>query len=309
MKERKTAQTNPPSCAVSMTSWWRCRRKSDLTRTSLSSMSPSSRCRRPRSPMRRAVAWSMTNSSLCSTASSTRPVTLLRSNRPACSWKRSWLFTKFTVRGRAEAMELQLRKIQKLHGRLELLSGLRIGASESEIRIGGVDNQVIRHPHTGHPYIPGSSLKGKVRSLLEWLSGGDQLEDSDAAELGPTRLAFWDAPLNEQWRKEIEKDNLLVEVKTENRIDRIRGVAEHPRQTERVPAGAVFDFTVSMKVLNIDGDGEALRTVLFRGLRLLELDSLGGSGSRGYGKVKFRDLALDHESVQNEFEKLDPFSA
>jgi CRISPR-associated protein Csm3 len=235
-------------------------------------------------------------------------------------------------------MELQLRKIQKLHGRLELLSGLRIGASESEIRIGGVDNQVIRHPHTGHPYIPGSSLKGKVRSLLEWLSGavkpeplsykdigraplvkpilqlfgvggGDQLEDSDAAELGPTRLAFWDAPLNEQWRKEIEKDNLLVEVKTENRIDRIRGVAEHPRQTERVPAGAVFDFTVSMKVLNIDGDGEALRTVLFRGLRLLELDSLGGSGSRGYGKVKFRDLALDHESVQNEFEKLDPFSA
>src|SRR5579875_3815231 len=225
--------------------------------------------------MRRAVAWSMTNSSLCSTASSTRPVTLLRSNRPACSWKRSWLFTKFTVRGRAEAMELQLRKIQKLHGRLELLSGLRIGASESEIRIGG----------------------------------GDQLEDSDAAELGPTRLAFWDAPLNEQWRKEIEKDNLLVEVKTENRIDRIRGVAEHPRQTERVPAGAVFDFTVSMKVLNIDGDGEALRTVLFRGLRLLELDSLGGSGSRGYGKVKFRDLALDHESVQNEFEKLDPFSA
>jgi CRISPR/Cas system CSM-associated protein Csm3 (group 7 of RAMP superfamily) len=37
-------------------------------------------------------------------------------------------------------MELQLVKIQKLQGRLELLSGLRIGASEGEIRIGGVDN-------------------------------------------------------------------------------------------------------------------------------------------------------------------------
>jgi CRISPR-associated protein Csm3 len=236
-------------------------------------------------------------------------------------------------------MELQLRKIQKLHGHLELVSGLRIGASESEIRIGGVDNQVIRHPHTGHPYIPGSSLKGKVRSLLEWLSGavkpeplsyqdigraplakpilqlfgvggGDQLKDTEAAELGPTRLAFWDAPLTEQWRKEVEDDNnLLVEVKTENRIDRIRGVAEHPRQTERVPAGAVFDFTVSIKVLNIDSDGKALRAVLFRGLRLLELDSLGGSGSRGYGKVKFCDLALGGESIQAEFEKLDPFSA
>lgn len=236
-------------------------------------------------------------------------------------------------------MELQLCKIQKLHGHLELLSGLRIGASEGEIRIGGVDNQVIRHPHTGHPYIPGSSLKGKVRSLLEWLSGavkpeplsykdidraplvksilqlfgvggGDKLSNEEAAELGPTRLGFWDAPLNEQWREKIENDNnLLVEVKTENRIDRIRGVAEHPRQTERVPASAVFDFTVSIKVLNSDGDGKELRTVLFRGLRLLELDSLGGSGSRGYGKVKFRDLVLDHESVQNEFEKLDPFSA
>jgi CRISPR type III-A-associated RAMP protein Csm3 len=75
------------------------------------------------------------------------------------------------VRGRAEAMQLALHRIEKLEARLELLSGLRIGASEGEIRIGGVDNQVIRHPYTGHPYIPGSSLKGKVRSLLEWLSG------------------------------------------------------------------------------------------------------------------------------------------
>lgn len=236
-------------------------------------------------------------------------------------------------------MELQLRKIEKLQGHLKLLSGLRIGASEGEIRIGGVDNQVIRHPYTNEPYIPGSSIKGKVRSLLEWLSGavkqeplsykeigqaelvkpilqlfgvggGDQLKDTEAAELGPTRLAFWDAPLNKRWRKEIEdENNLLVEVKTENRIDRIRGVAEHPRQTERVPAGAVFDFTVSMKVLNIDGDGNALRTLLFRGLRLLELDSLGGSGSRGYGKVKFRDLRLDGEDVQTRFDLLDPFAA
>jgi len=236
-------------------------------------------------------------------------------------------------------MELQLRKIEKLQGHLKLLSGLRIGASEGEIRIGGVDNQVIRHPYTNEPYIPGSSIKGKVRSLLEWLSGavkpeplsykhigqselvkpilqlfgvggGDQLKDTEAAELGPTRLAFWDAPLNAQWRKEIEdENNLLVEVKTENRIDRIRGVAEHPRQTERVPAGAVFDFTVSMKVLSIDGDGNALRTLLFRGMRLLELDSLGGSGSRGYGKVKFGELRLDGEDVQARFDTLDPFTA
>ena len=130
--------------------------------------------------------------------------------------------------------------------------------------------------------------------------------------MGPTRLAFWDAPFTEKWRSDIggRGNHLWVEVKTENRIDRIRGVAEHPRQSERVPAGAIFDFTVSIKVLNIDAEaGGKLRRVLYRGLRLLELDSLGGSGSRGYGKVKFRGLQLDREPVQAEFEALDPFSA
>lgn len=233
---------------------------------------------------------------------------------------------------------MQLIRIQKLEGNLELLSGLRIGASEGEIRIGGVDNQVIRHPHTGYPYIPGSSLKGKVRSLLEWRSGavkpaplefrdindryplvkpilqlfgvggGDQLTDDQARQLGPTRLSFWDAPLCGDWVDRIQKENqLLVEVKTENRIDRIKGVAEHPRQAERVPSGATFDFRLSIKVLDTDGDGAELRRVLFQGLRLLELDSLGGSGSRGYGKVKFKDLRLDGSDVQREFNQTKPF--
>jgi CRISPR-associated protein Csm3 len=235
---------------------------------------------------------------------------------------------------------MQLIKIQKLEATLELLSGLRVGASEGEIRIGGVDNQVIRNPHNNQPYIPGSSLKGKVRSLLEWRSGavkseplgfrdisdrypdvkrilqlfgvggGDQLNEQQAKDLGPTRLAFWDALLQSDWVKRIEGDNLLLtEIKTENRIDRIKGVAEHPRQTERVPAGALFDFRLSIKLLDIDGDGAQLRKTLLGGLRLLELDSLGGSGSRGYGKLKFRNLRLGDSDLQAEFDALDPFAA
>jgi CRISPR-associated protein Csm3 len=233
---------------------------------------------------------------------------------------------------------MQLIRIEKLEATLQLLSGLRIGASEGEIRIGGVDNQVIRT--AGKPYVPGSSLKGKVRSLLEWRSGavqpeplgvaamsdrhplvrpilqlfgvggGDQLTEAQARELGPTRLAFWDAPLLADWVSGVEEDNLLLtEVKTENRIDRIKGVAEHPRQTERVPAGARFEFRLSIKVLDSDGASiTALRQVWMQGLRLLELDSLGGSGSRGYGKVKFRDLKLDGKDIQPEFDALDPFA-
>lgn len=234
---------------------------------------------------------------------------------------------------------MQLINIHQLTATLELQSGLRIGASEGEIRIGGVDNQVIRHPHSGQPYIPGSSLKGKVRSLLEWRSGavkseplgirdmssrypqvrailqlfgvggGDQLSEAEAMDLGPTRLAFWDAALQPDWVERIEKDNkLLTEVKTENRIDRIKGVAEHPRQTERVPSGARFGFRLSIKHLDIDGDGAELRRTLLAGLRLLELDSLGGSGSRGYGKVKFNAVSWNGADIQAEFDGIDPFA-
>lgn len=234
---------------------------------------------------------------------------------------------------------MQLINIHSITATLELKSGLRIGASEGEIRIGGVDNQVIRNPHSGQPYIPGSSLKGKVRSLLEWRSGavkseplgirdmsdrfpqvrpilqlfgvggGDQLSDREAMDLGPTRLAFWDASLRAEWVEQIQgADQLLTEIKTENRIDRIKGVAEHPRQTERVPSGARFDFRLSLKQLDIDGDGVALRRMVLAGLRLLELDSLGGSGSRGYGKVKFTGLRWGEADIQAEFDAIDPFA-
>ncbi len=66
---------------------------------------------------------------------------------------------------------------------LKLLTGLRIGGSKEQFEIGGVDNPVIKTGFPvfeydgkntlpeGAPYIPGSSLKGKIRSLLEWSRG------------------------------------------------------------------------------------------------------------------------------------------
>ena len=234
----------------------------------------------------------------------------------------------------------QLNGITTITATLEVLTGLRIGAGDSEMHIGGVDNTVIKHPHTSLPYIPGSSLKGKMRSLLEWRSGAvkeeplgwedyqkadgvvktevkrilqlfgiggsDKLGESEMLELGPTRISFWDCNLQEDWVQRIREDNLaLTEVKSENRINRISGVAEHPRQTERVPAGACFDFRLSVKQL--DGDDGALLNTVLQGLRLLELDSVGGSGSRGYGKVKFKNLTIDGEDKQATFDAIDPF--
>ena len=234
----------------------------------------------------------------------------------------------------------QLTAITTITATLELVTGLRIGAGDSEMHIGGVDNTVIKHPHTQSPYIPGSSLKGKMRSLLEWRSGAVQEEalgwkdfektsgatqaevkrilqlfgiSGDAklgieqmSTMGPTRVSFWDCSLNADWEKQIREDNFsLTEVKSENRINRISGVAEHPRQTERVPAGAQFDFRLSIRKLA--GDGPELIETVLQGLKLLELDSVGGSGSRGYGKVKFVNLKIDDADCQARFDFVKPF--
>jgi CRISPR-associated protein Csm3 len=233
---------------------------------------------------------------------------------------------------------MQLTNIQKLTGQIELLSGLHIGSGNTEIHIGGTDNPVITNPITQQPYIPGSSIKGKMRSLLEWqlgvvgqtdghplsfkhlnkfdgtvldkakalikLFGGAPDGDIDQKllhEIGPSRLAFWDCSLDPVWVKNMDDKNLmLTEVKMENTIDRIKGTAEHPRNTERVPATARFDFNLTIRI----HDHEDLTDTLLVGLKLLEYTGLGGSGSRGYGKIAFRDLKLDGQDFQTKLDQL-----
>lgn len=224
---------------------------------------------------------------------------------------------------------MKLTNIIEITAKLVLKTGLHIGAGDSEMHIGGVDNTVIKNPITQSPYIPGSSLKGKIRSLLEWRSGEVKteplkLKDVDTAndkeavknilrlfgvtgdskndetllrELGVSRLAFWDCHLNSEWEEKIKNDNLsLTEAKSENTINRITATADNPRQTERVPAGAEFDFKLTVR--QFEGDSDELIELVLKGLRLLELDSLGGSGSRGYGKVEFQGLKVNGEDKQ-----------
>ena len=232
---------------------------------------------------------------------------------------------------------MQLTKICLIEGCIELVTGLHIGAGSEEMHIGGTDNPVVKNPANRRPYIPGSSLKGKMRSLLEWQAGtvgethgkpigfgyasgiddkkkraraenilklfggapeGDR-DDAFIRRIGPTRLAFWDCPIDEGWIKQMDDRSVsYTEVKMENVIDRIGGAARHPRSNERVPAGARFDFRLTMRV----HDGENLFPEVLRGLRLVELTGLGASGSRGYGKVRFLDLTRDSESIQSEYE-------
>jgi CRISPR-associated protein Csm3 len=94
----------------------------------------------------------------------------------------------------------------------------------------------------------------------------------------------------------------FFEVKSENSIDRIRGVARDPRFTERVVAGAEFDFSVSLKLL--DQGEEELFAYLLLGLKLLEMDAIGGSGSRGYGRIEF---TFNDREIEEKFKNIDPF--
>jgi CRISPR-associated protein Csm3 len=231
---------------------------------------------------------------------------------------------------------MKLMAMKEFPGVIILNSGLHIGAGDTEMRIGGTDNPVVKHPHNNEPYIPGSSLKGKVRSLLEMRSGlmgttkGEPLsyrylskfqgddrhiceqilrlfgasgaDNDDALTLGPCRVSFADCPLDDQWRTEAAENHLaLTEVKSENTINRIQGVASNPRFTERVPAGSVFRFTLTLKCM--EGD-DGLEELLLQGLKLLQLDALGGSGSRGYGKVGF---VFDDADLQARFDNLEVF--
>jgi CRISPR-associated protein Csm3 len=203
---------------------------------------------------------------------------------------------------------------------LKTLTGLHIGGSDTDLEIGGTDNPVIKNPATGAPYVPGSSLKGKLRALLEWLESGHNVQqphpehdhygpswepdhpasrlfgvstsdDEAREEAGPTRVTVRDAFLTNASRADLKDrlDGLLTSVKSENFLDRVTAAAT-PRKMERVPAGAVFGAEIVVD--RYEGDDPALVRQLFAALNLLENDTLGGGGSRGNGKVRFENARV-----------------
>ena len=144
--------------------------------------------------------------------------------------------------------------------------------------------------------------KNKAKEIIKIFgSGGDDKEEN--ADIGPTRVSFADCYLDENWKKQVQTNRWqLTEVKSENSINRINGTGGNPRFIERIPEGTQFGFSLTFKILD-EGD-EALFDKLLEGLKLLELDALGGSGSRGYGRIKFDFTDKD---MQQKFNELNPF--
>jgi CRISPR-associated protein Csm3 len=221
-------------------------------------------------------------------------------------------------------------------GKIHALTGLRIGGRSMGIEIGDVGNIVLRNPINGHPYVPGSSLKGKMRSLFERVTGAAQNHMIDRVRIhschnrgqgeydacnvcqifgvpaeghvlvsNPTPLIVRDVPL---WlvddpydayftTSERLRGTNFTEVKWEAAIDRITSAAV-PRQMERVPAGAIFSpFEVTYNVYSPTGLTRFDKVVL--ALQLVEDDFLGGQGSRGSGKVAFEGLNVTWSHLED----------
>lgn len=249
---------------------------------------------------------------------------------------------------------MRIIEIKNLN-RLKLITGLHIGASDDDMKIGGVDAPVITRKvlsdnngkvsfdgsnNIVEPYIAGSSLKGKVRSLLEHyfrlinpaepnenrrgvpvdsqsdfgdkkkrdliieLFGepSENKESSDKFNL--TRVIFRDCFITEEIRKAIIENRIeLFEEKTENVIDRTTGATRKGglRHIQRVVSGVEFKFDLSIRIFNKDNE-KLYRDTILLGLKLLELDALGGHGSRGYGKVKFETIDSSIEDLIEDIE-------
>lgn len=204
----------------------------------------------------------------------------------------------------------------EISGVIESLTGLHIGGGSQFAAIGAVDSVVIKDIQDDLPMIPGSSLKGKLRSLLsKQLSFGnlpkEHNKDDDrikrlfghAESKNPktSRIYFSDIFMSEESREELENSDMdATEIKFENTITRSTGVA-NPRQIERAIRGIRYDMSL---IYNIENESEIEEDfkLLKMAFKLLKYDYLGANGSRGYGRVDIKDLDVKALIVDEEDE-------
>ena len=198
----------------------------------------------------------------------------------------------------------------KITGTINVETGMHIGASDGFSVIGAVDSPVAKDAVSRIPYIPGSSIKGKIRSLVakaysdsgiapKFNDQDDKVTRLFGAGAGnnnhpkPSRLIFSDMIMEniEELKKNGVEDG--TEVKEENTINPITAEA-NPRQIERIVRGAKFPLTIIYNAEK-EHEEEMLEDIetLSLGLKLLSYDYIGGHGSRGYGRVTIDNISAD----------------
>ncbi|HIX92036.1 MAG TPA: type III-A CRISPR-associated RAMP protein Csm3 [Firmicutes bacterium] len=183
---------------------------------------------------------------------------------------------------------------------LEVLTGMHIGGTDIFSAIGAVDSPVIRDSHSGLPIVPGSSLKGKLRALLAQSLNERTVSDHNSDDerilrlfgsskpIRASRLQFSDCFMTNADKL---KNVGVTEIKSENTISRADSKA-NPRQIERVIPGALFEVVITYNFIDAETADEDLR-LLAKAMKLLEVDYLGGHGSRGSGRVRLKNFSVD----------------
>lgn len=210
---------------------------------------------------------------------------------------------------------MKLAEVIRLTFEIEVVTGLQIRGSGGELEIGSaVDANlaVVRNPANNEPYIPGSSLKGKLRSCLEREKGTDDggepcrcgqphcmvcvifgAHKNPKAQSAPTRIVVRDGYFTEASRKKFHgreaEGRAGIEIKTENLVNRRTGAAESPHTGERVLPGDRFAGEILLNVFDSD---KARRQQMLDSVRhamalIQETSSLGAGGSRGSGAIRF----------------------
>lgn len=211
----------------------------------------------------------------------------------------------------------------KIEGTIKVKTGLHIGGDASFSAIGAIDMPVVRDPLSRLPIIPGSTLKGKIRSLLAREMGSTPMSgtagferdcyeikrlfgsSSDSSNAEGTGMQVARLQFSDCFLKNKEKLPQIFETKFENTIDRLTAVA-NPRQIERVVRGAEFAVEIIYNVEELDQLQEDFDNITMA-MILLENDYLGGGGTRGNGRVALegftarvvtgdRDLAIPKTS-------------
>jgi len=222
----------------------------------------------------------------------------------------------------------------QIRGKIVCETGLTIGTGDV-FGIGGIDKEMIRTGRDNLPYIPGSSLKGKMRHLFELMHDNKPVDkegtphfcdciecpicrifgagktEHSVSERGPTRLIVRDAYLDEMSPVALDykgRTGKYTEIKPENVINRLDGQAK-PRRFERVPVGIEFSLELVYRQFKITKEEEVCCDVkeaeedighILKALSYVHRDYLGASGSRGYGKVKF-ELNKTTDKTVNEW--------
>ncbi len=220
----------------------------------------------------------------------------------------------------------------KISGRIEALTGLHIGGTEVGLEIGGADSTVVRNGLDGRPYIPGSSLKGKMRCLLARVYTPGRLEDPRGSSFSrlfkvtsreeyedpsksflfhifgvtpeeirrlkgealPTRLIVRDAMMTDETAEALERSLYTDMPMTQVKTEVIIDrITSQATPRQMERVPAGAQFAYEL-VFNVFFESDlALLPYVAEAMDLLENDYLGGQGSRGYGQVRFTTCQVD----------------